>query len=143
MAVKGEDLIAPNGPVEPELFEGESEENNRALNIRVAAYVKAGVAKVAGITFVDQAAKDEAVTAWALYLTFRAAYTLTLTRPAEDDSQIGVMGSVTFDRDQREGVKELRDTYFADYQVLIADTGLTSAASTGVPSYQTTNLFDW
>ena len=144
MAVTPSNLLAPTGPVEPELFPGESEgEGSSALLNRLTSYVAQGVAKVSSLTFETTAKEDIAVEAWALYLAFRAAYTLTLARPAREDFKVEVMGATEYQADQRDALKILADDYFGDYQNAIADTGADLAISSGIPSYQSTNLFDW
>ena len=144
MAITPSNLLAPTGPVEPELFPGESEdEGSSALLNRLTSYVAQGVAKVSGITFETATKQDIAVEAWALYLAFRAAYTLTLARPAREDFKVEVMGETEYQSDQRDALKILADDYFGDYQNAIADTGADLAISSGIPSYQSTNQFDW
>ena len=145
MAIKAEDLIAPDGPIEPELFPGESEEDNKKLLTRLTAYVNQAQAKVTAlaITFDPTSKEDDAVESWALYLAFNAAHTLTLARPAEDDHGTEVLGKTIFEKDQRLALKDLAEDYRADYFSAVEDTGLTIAASSGVPSYQSANVFDW
>lgn len=143
MAVDPGSLIAPFGPVEPDMFPGEGEGDNTALHTRLTNYIQKAEAKVSALGITDETQVDEAVEAWALYLAFRAAYTLTLARPAEDDAQTDVLGRTRFDKDQRDGMKQLADSYFNQYQLLTMTVDSKSAASKGVPSYQTKNNFDW
>ncbi len=144
MAVVPKTLIAPEGAVESELFPGEGgDESGSALLTRLTTYVSKAVAKVADITFVDTAQSDAAIQAWAYHLAFKAAYTLKLSRPATEDFQVEVMGEIGFEKDQRDGIKELADEYFAEYMGILADAGAASAHVSGTPSFQSTNTFDW
>lgn len=144
MAVTPSNLLAPEGPVEPELFPGESEHDNTALITRLSGYIAQGVTKVAGYTDITEEAEvDEAVRVWALYLAFRAAHTLSLTRPAEDHTEVAVLGRTVYDEDQRKGLKDLANEYLAEFQILVVSATSRSAASPGIPSHQTSNEYDW
>lgn len=142
MAISPEDLIVPEGPVEPDLFPGEHSEPDSRLIVRLNGYITQAEVKAATYTFAP-AAEDVAVRAYSLYLTFRAAYTLSLTRPAEDDMQTSVLGRTVFTEDQRKGLKEEADKYLNEFDLLASAAGATSAASSGLPSYQTRQTFDW
>ena len=144
MAVLPEDLLAPEGPVEPSLFPGEHEEGAAALEQRLTAYINKAEAKVASYTFANQADEDEAVAAWSLYLTFRAAYTLALSRPAEDDSRMEVVGRTLFEADQRQGLRDMYEMYLSEYQLAVAGLDdAVSAAASGVSSHQKKIEYDY
>ncbi len=144
MAVNAEDLISPKGPVETDLFPGEvSQGDNTKLLARLTEYVNRGVAEVADFTFDPTSKRDQAVTAWALQLAFRAAHTLALSRPAEDDHGVEVMGKTLFTKDQRQGLDDLANNYLADYFNIVEDTGGTTAAAMGIPSHSVKNTFVW
>lgn len=142
MAVVADDLLAPNGPVETELFPGEDHD---ALTERLNAFISQAEAQAAQYTWANQAATDAGVTAYALYLSFRQAHTLALVRPAEEDSQAEMLGRVTYEEDQRDGIKDLADWYWKEWVNLSESTltDPTSAVSTGVPSHQTSLQYDW
>ena len=143
MAVDPNTLIAPLGPVETQLFPGEAEGGSHMLHARMTSYVNQGVAKIAPYTFADTDEEDLAITAYALYLAFRAAYTIMVSRPADDDTGSPVLGRQTYQKDQREALKELYQSYHSEFQMLVSNASVTRAASTGIPSHQTRIEFDW
>lgn len=143
MAISAEDLLAPAGPVEPALFPGEGQKDNKVLLARLTSYVNQAYDQISGFTFDPTTKEDDAARAYALYLAFEGAHTLALARPAEEDFQVELMGKVLFSKDQRQGLKELADKFLGDYFSFVEDTGGTTAAATGVPSHQVTNVFVW
>lgn len=144
MAVTPENLIAPAGPLEKALFPGEHEEGDDTFLERVTAYVSQATTKAGAYDFATTAEEDAAIEAWALHLAFRAAYTLSLTRPAEEDSRIEVLGRVIYADDQRRGLKELQDYYFSAWldAIVNADDG-SRTLSTGTPSHSTPVTFEF
>lgn len=142
MAITPEELIAPEGPVEPDLFPGEHTEQDSKLIVRLSGYITQAEVRIATYPFTPEQ-EDPAARVYALYLAFRAAYTLSLARPAEDDMQTSVLGRTLFTEDQRKGLKEEADRYLGEFDSLAAVAGATSAASSGLPSFQSQNVFDW
>lgn len=142
MSVAANDLQAPNGPVEPEMFPGETVDQ---IKERLNAFLAQSRQMAASFTWANPAADDAGVTAYALYLAFRQSYTLSLVRPASEDAQAEMLGSTEFRGDQRAGVKDLADWYWREWTNLseLASSEPSSPASVGVPSYQSTNEFDW
>lgn len=143
MAVSPEELIAPVGPVEPDFFPGEHENDESALIERLSSYVGQAEDKVVQYSISDAAIEDSAVRAYALHLAFRGAYMKSIARPAEDDLQTEVLGRMVFTEDQRIALKSEAEKYLNEYELIIAGQGATSTAQTGLPSYQSKNEFDW
>lgn len=144
MAVVAEALIAPDGPIEHDLFPGEvTDGNTQQLEVRVDAYITKAAAKAAEDGFTGSAL-DPATEVWALYLAFDAAYTLALSRPAEEDAQMALLGRNRYEVDQRDGIKrkalQYRDTYQA---MLMSQSAAGGTISTGIPSHQTKVEYDW
>jgi len=141
MSVAASDLLAPTGPVESALFPGESVDT---IEQRLNSYISQSVAKAAGYSWGSVAEEDAGVTAWALYLTFRQAHTLSLMRPAENNFEIEVLGRTIFEEDQRTALKEISDMYLSEWGIL-SDAAGTGAGtiSTGIPSHQSRNVYDW
>ena len=145
MAITAETLIAPSGPVEPELFPGEVTGDDRSkLLVRVNTYVNKGVVKATAAGFTDPSDLfDAAVEAWALYLAFDAAYTLYVMRPAEEDTQMVLLGRNRYDNDQRNALADKAMHYKELYMSLEATLGDSTPSSTGIPSFQSRNTYDW
>jgi hypothetical protein len=142
MAVQPDALIAPNGPVELSLFPGEAPDG--ALLERMAVYVGKAEDKTSAYTFATPEREEAAVAAWALYLAFNAAYTLSLARPAEQDAGFEVLGRVLYEDDQRQGLKDLADKYFEEWLAVIAgaDDG-SQVLGTGVSTHTTPLTYDY
>lgn len=142
MPIAPGELLAPVGPIELDLFPGEDEDD--ALLVRLSNYIGQAEIKVTPYALEEGQDKDNLVRTWSLYLAFRAAYTLSLARPAEDQADVEVLGRTQYDRDQRDGLKLLADEYFAEFQVLVAQSVTSSSTvSTGIPSHQTPNRYDY
>ena len=109
------DLLAPKGPLEPELFRDEGDgSGGTELNTRLAEYIVQAIAK----TSVTSAQR-----AWALYLAFNAAYIIAISNPADVNFQVDILGSEGYDTDQREALQSKALEYLADYEVAkIAET---------------------
>lgn len=99
MTVTAEQLIAPRGRIPasyfPELERAELEE-------QLTAYIADGETRV---TAVDPAQQDEAVTRWAEYRAFDAAYVEAINTPL--DSSTDDVGSRSFTLAQLERIKAL------------------------------------
>jgi len=142
MAVSASDVLAPGGPIEKTLFPGEgdgtsgSDLHNRVVETITKASVKASAD---GIT----TQVDDAVLHWTLHTLYKAAFILAVSRPAQEDAQMEVIGSIRFDKDQRDGLRELA-SYHEDAYLGIVDTESgTGTHAKGLPSYQTKQDFDW
>ena len=137
------DLLAPKGPVEVTLFPGENSEASGSastkLEIRLQEYIDRAEAKVSGVTLPDP---DSATYAWALHLTFSAAYILACSRPTNENTMVAVLGSQGFSPDQRAALRSLADYYLGEYESVLAavpvDVPLLNAQSR-----QVTNRFEW
>lgn len=144
MAVTTADLLSPAGPVEVTLFPGEDTEDvdnpgSTLLETRLAAYISRAEVKTAGIAFTDP---DPAVEAWALHLTFSAAYTLAVSRPSSEDTKVKILGSQGFSKDQRDALQRKADSYLREYDALVAAVP-TTANPSGIPTRSTGNVFEW
>lgn len=134
------DLLAPEGPVEEELFPGEGDgAAGTELHGRLTTYINRAEAKVAGIDFPDT---DHAVSLWALHLTFTAAYNVAIARPANENTMVEIIGSQGFAKDQRDAIKALAHQYAQDYRALAASVPST-AQPLGIPSRQVETKFDY
>ena len=143
MAITNTDVLAPVGPVEKSMFPGEDVEGTNppatVLEDRIDEYITQAGAKNGSLGFADQDAAD---LAWTLHLTFMAAWRLAVARPSTDDSKVQVLGSESFQKDQRQSLRDMADDYLEEYNVLLNAIPST-AAPVGVPSHSTTNTFDY
>lgn len=126
MAIGIADLLAPVGPVEVTIFPGESTRSGdtaTALEVRLQTYIDKAKAKVAELTFPqpDPALEDKLVRAWALYLTFMAAYRIANSRPATENAQVAVLGSTTYTKDQRDALLAEANEYKLEYESTVVD----------------------
>jgi hypothetical protein len=143
MAVTALDLLSPTGMIEPELFSGEYENDNDALTLRLNEYAMQATTLAAAYTFESVSASDSAIKSYAYYLAFKAAYTLALARPAEDDADVGVLGRTEFKQDQRDALRDLYEEHLSEWhdQLPVSEDG--AAAIVGIPSYQSNQTYDW
>jgi len=133
------DLLAPAGPVEAALFPGEGDGSNGTdLFARLSAYIDQAEVKAAEAAFLDP---EAAARAWALHLSFEAAYTLAVSRPATENTMVQVLGSTTYTKDQRDGLKAKSNQYLAEFNRMLAQIPVGSPS--GPQSRQSTNTFDW
>lgn len=140
MAVVPADLLSPAGPVEEALFPSEGDgAPGTDLYERLQRYIARAGVIASGIAFPDP---DPAVTAYALYLTFQAAYMGAISRPAMENAQVPILGSTQFDKDQRDALKELYLEYQAEYNTLVSAVP-TVQIQRGVPTRSTPNVFEW
>jgi len=143
MAITNADMLAPTGPVEVTLFPGEDISGAAPpatiLEERLDVYIAQAVAKNAAIAFDDM---DAANLAWALHLAFQAAYIVAVARPASENSQIPVLGSEGYAKDQRDALLAKANEYFDDYNMLLMTVPTTSAPS-GVPTRSTPLEYEW
>lgn len=143
MAITADDLLSPNGPVEPGLFPGEDIEGDvpgsTILKDRLGVYIAQASAKNSGISFPDADAAD---TAWALHLTFHAAWILSIARPSTENAQVPVLGSETYAKDQRDALYEQAEYYLGEYNELLAQVPTTEAQK-GLASHTTAVEYDW
>lgn len=143
MAVTPADLLAPAGPVEDTLFRDEGDGSaGTELNVRLSSYISTSVAKVAGVAFPDQDTEDAAVTAWSLYLAFKAAYMVAVANPATENAQVEIIGSKGYAKDQRDALREAAEEFYRDYELILAAIP-TDAQPYGVPTRSTTNKFEY
>lgn len=139
------DLMAPTGPVEKTLFPGEatlsvSNPEVTNLELRLEVYIQRAYSKIAGIGILQP---DEAARAWALYLTFDAAYVLAVSRPAGENSQVPVIGSHTYGKDQRDGIFNRAQEYLSEYESYINAAPAEGLIDIGTRSRAVTNKFEW
>lgn len=140
MAVTPPDLLAPAGPVEEQLFPGEGDGTaGTDLNARLTEYISQAEAKAAGIAFPEP---DLAVESWALHLTFKAAYMVAVSRPANENTMVEVLGSKGFAKDQRDALLEKAKEYKQDYQNLAAAVPST-AQPVGLRTRTTKNEYEY
>jgi hypothetical protein len=130
MAVTTDDLLAPVGPVELVYFT----ETEDQLLIRLEEYIAQAEAKVAAHPYAP-ADTDEAVRAYALYLTFDAAYMLKSNRPASASMQD--LGSTGFNKEQILAFKEKADFYLAQFHAMVPDVLQDGGAVTPDPGLRT------
>lgn len=108
------DLLSPSGPVELPLFPGEGDgTDGTALHTRLSSYITQAEAK-----------SDSRVAqrAWALHLTFKAAYILAIARPADENTQVEILGSEGRDKDQRDGLLKQAEAYKKEFEDIVANT---------------------
>ena len=130
-----DDLLAPNGPVEPELFPGEGDGTAATtLFTRLARYIERAAAKT------EVAAAQRA---YALYLTFHAAYIGAIARPSDIDLQVDILGREGFDEDQREGLLDLANGYLAEYESLVTSETGEGAAPRGISTHSIKIVYDY
>lgn len=127
------DLLAPQGPVEEGFFPND---DAAAITVRLQTYIDRAVAKTSARPFLDP---DAATLAWALHLTFEAAYLVACTRPANENSMVPVLGSEGYAKDQRDALKEqslhYRDEYLMlENRVPMSDTLPSTPQSREVPT---------
>ena len=143
MAVTPDDLLAPSGPVEAELFPDEGDGLvGTDLYERLESYIAQAVTKItdSGVVLADP---DPATTAWALHLTFQAAYIGFLARPASDNTYVSVLGAESHAKDQRDALKALADLYAQEYEGIIIEVPVENATPRGVPSRTVPLEFEW
>lgn len=133
MAVKAEDLLAPAGELEPDLFPNEVKGTDRApLLARLSAYVAEAVGK--------GSPSDDATKAWGYYRAYRAVYIGMSANPikAEEAGQ----GAATFDKDQAARFNSLSQEWLGVWENL---TGVVAEApQTGFPGTQSQRAnFSW
>jgi hypothetical protein len=135
------DLLAPKGPVEVTLFPGESVGSApTVLDTRLQEYIDQADTKTIGIAFPQP---DDAIRAWALYLTFDAAYVLAISRASMENTMVPVLGSESFSKDQRDGLKAKASSYLTTYQELFAAVPSEVAVSKGYTSGQTRIVYEY
>lgn len=143
MAITADDLLAPNGPVEPTLFQGEDIEGDvpgsTILKDRLEVYIAQASAKNAPIAFTDP---DEADKLYALYLTFHAAWIVSIARPSMENAQVPVLGSESYAKDQRDALHEKALYYLDEYRGVLAEVP-TTTSQIGPPSRSTALNFEW
>lgn len=143
MSITSADILAPTGPVEIIMFPGENVEGavegSTILVDRLNNYIAQAVAKNALLAFDDM---DGANLAWALHLTFNAAYLGAVARPSTADSKVEIIGSAGYDKDQRDALLAQAEHYLDEYNVLLLALP-TTASPVGTPSRSTTNSFEW
>lgn len=140
MAVTPADLLAPAGPVEETLFPGEGDGDAATpLYTRLAAYIGQAEAKIVGVAFPDP---DPATKAWALHLTFEAAYRVAVSRPATENSMVAVIGSHGYAKDQRDALKAEARKWKEEFFNLYASVP-TTPVPLGPGSRQTRIIYEW
>lgn len=141
MAITPADLLAPKGPVEVTLFPGESIGGSpTALESRLQEYIDQAEDKISGIAF---PLPDSAVRAWSLHLTFDAAYVLAISRASMENMMTPVLGSETFSKDQRDGIKAKADLYASAYNDLLLTVPSDTITPRGMNTYQTRNVYEY
>jgi hypothetical protein len=136
------DLLAPEGPVEVTMFpdEGTGLDGGK-LNIRLDSYIDQGQAKVMDIALAEP---ELGVRAWALFLAFDAAYILACSRPNMENTMVEILGSKSYAKDQRDGLKALRDRYLEDYNVVLNTVvDVVNAIPRGYMTRAITNVYEY
>lgn len=146
MAVTRAALYAPAGPVEVVFFPGEDAASVQSpsltkLDVRLDTYIAQAVVKVSvDYPSASGSQADRAVRAYALYLTFQAAYLIKANAPGTDNSMIDGIGSQSWARDQRDAFLAKSKEYLTEYS-----NALYSASA--VPSSPTSRavhtVYDW
>ena len=140
MAITPADLLAPTGPVETLLFPGEVVgDDMTTLEDRLQSYITQAETKNAAIGFADPDAADKA---WALYLTFQAAYLIACARPSTENAQVEILGSQSYSKDQRDALLSRAQEYRDEYTDLLNAVPSTSTP-VGIPSRSTPIVYDW
>jgi hypothetical protein len=136
------DLLSPAGPVERTLFPGEGDgSDGTKLEVRLQSYIDQSYDKVADIAFAEP---DDAARAWALYLTHEAAYTLAISRPANENDMVPVLGSRGYQKDQRDALRAKANQYKAEYDSLESNAITASQpVNSGPQSRETPTNFAW
>lgn len=120
MPITRADLLAPTGPVETAFFPRENKvvagdpDGRTALEIRLDTYISQAYAKVNTMS-VPSDGVDEAARAWALHLTFDAAYMLKANDPGSENSEIPGIGSQAFAKDQRDAFQRKADYWLSRF----------------------------
>jgi hypothetical protein len=141
MSVVVGDLVAPDGPIEPPLFPGEGDGTSPSpLFIRLSSYLAQAEAKASGIAFPDP---DEAISAWALYLSFHAAYMVAVARPATENSMVPVLGSDSYQKDQRDALLAAANEYKAIFNQLLVAVPDATVQPIGAPTRSTPLEFEY
>lgn len=133
MAVKAEDLLAPAGELEPDLFPNEVKGTDRApLLTRLSTYIADAVAK--------GSPSDEATKAWAYHRAYRAVYISMSANPIKADE--AGQGSATFDKTQADRFLALSNEWLAVWEDLIGE--VPEEKPTGFPGTQSQRAnFSW
>lgn len=143
MPVIPADLLAPAGPVEETLFLGEGgDAPGSELETRLTTYIAQATEEVAGIAFPLPEQADEAIAAWALYLTFNAAYLLACSRPSNENTMVPVLGQQGFSKDQRDALAKRAQSYLAQFNSLVTAANIMSG-QVGTTSRQTAVIYEY
>jgi hypothetical protein len=131
VALDSSSLLARRGPVTIALLAGDAPAGTFGRNEALAAlaeYVTAAYAdgRVAAID--DEATKDKAARAYALWQIYNDAYVAMLNRPAS--LTVAEKGSHAYSTAQLEGMKNLADRYQQEFEGLLPDEDTTAPAPT-------------
>lgn len=99
---------------------------SRALDNRLDGYIAKSSDDV-NIVTADASVRDKMITALSLYYTFRDIVIRMANEPAR--LEIAEAGAHTYNAQQLETMKELRDGYLAEYNGLVVPVPTTSTSS--------------
>lgn len=122
MTVAASDLRVPKGPVDSKLFPGLE---SRDLDTRLNGYIAKSLDEPE-VVAADPSIKDKLVTARSLYYTFRDIVIRMANEPAR--MEVAESGAHTYNAQQLETMKELRDGYLAEYLELIVPLATQSSS---------------
>jgi hypothetical protein len=124
------DLLSPAGPVERTLFPGEGDgSDGTKLEVRLQSYIDQSYDKVADIAFAEP---------------HEAAYTLAISRPANENDMVPVLGSRGYQKDQRDALRAKANQYKAEYDSLESNAITASQpVNSGPQSRETPTNFAW
>lgn len=111
MAVLAENIKTPKGRIPPELF---PELKGQAFDDQLTSWIDDAELLTVGIA--DVAKRDKATVQWVYYRAFDSAYTKALATPISQSTEDA--GSFSFNMQQIERLKELRDNAYDAYFVL-------------------------
>lgn len=109
MAVTVQDLLTPNGPVDPSLFPGEG---SNELGARLTAYIAKGTADPR-VTGMPVERRDGLVESYALYQAFRDAHLLMVAKPLTVN--VAEKGGHGFSNEQIKSLAAMRDGYLSSF----------------------------
>lgn len=127
MAVKPQDLLAPVGELEPDLFPGE-EEDQETGSAKLVARLNAYIADAAA----QGATTDAGVKAWAYHRAYKAVYISMSANPiqASEEGQ----GSATYAKEQADRFKDLAAEWLDKFNEAVSVVPVARKATPGTQS---------
>lgn len=117
MSVAVSDLRVPKGPLDSKLFPGLE---SRDLDARITGYIARATDDI-NVIAADPVVQDRMILALSLYYAFRDIVIRMSNEPAR--MEVAESGAHTYNAQQLDTMKEIRDGYLAQYNQLIIPIG--------------------